>query len=88
MTLRNTRPSNEAGLGFLYAENDPIARVVAGWSPLALFVAIDVMMRVPILSPLCAALRITFTTLIAGIAAWTSYWHMVGRPRRSRRADA
>ncbi|WP_433615337.1 DUF2637 domain-containing protein [Dactylosporangium sp. CA-139114] len=62
----------------LHAEHDPIAQAVAGWSPLALFVAIEVMMRVPIQSAVRAGLRIVATASIAGIAAWTSYWHMVG----------
>lgn len=62
----------------LHAENDPIAQGVAAWSPLALFVAIEVMMRVPIRSALRAGLRIVATASIAAIAAWTSYWHMVG----------
>jgi hypothetical protein len=62
----------------LHAEHDPIARGVAGWSPVALFVAIEVMMRVPIRSRVRAGIRICATILIAGIAAWTSYWHMVG----------
>ncbi|MER7273511.1 hypothetical protein ABT369_03545 [Dactylosporangium sp. NPDC000244] len=62
----------------LHAEHDLIAQGVAGWSPLALFVAIEVMMRVPIRSMIRAGLRIVATASIAGIAAWTSYWHMVG----------
>ena len=62
----------------LHAEQDPIAQGVAAWSPVALFVAIEVMMRVPIRSRLRAGLRIAATAAIAGIAAWTSYWHMVG----------
>ncbi|MEV8515891.1 hypothetical protein [Dactylosporangium sp. NPDC051484] len=62
----------------LHAEHDPIAQGVAAWSPIALFVAIEVMMRVPIRSRLRAGLRIVATAAIAGIAAWTSYWHMVG----------
>ncbi|MEU0557472.1 DUF2637 domain-containing protein [Dactylosporangium sp. NPDC006015] len=62
----------------LHAEADPIAQGVAAWSPIALFVAIEVMMRVPIRSTLRAGLRIIATAAIAGIAAWTSYWHMVG----------
>ncbi|MEU1808396.1 DUF2637 domain-containing protein [Micromonospora aurantiaca (nom. illeg.)] len=62
----------------LHAEQDLIAQGVAGWSPLALFVAIEVMMRVPVHSKFRAGLRIVATASIAGIAAWTSYWHMVG----------
>lgn len=62
----------------LHAEHDPVAQGIAAWSPVALFVAIEVMMRVPIRSKLRAGLRIIATAAIAGIAAWTSYWHMVG----------
>jgi hypothetical protein len=62
----------------LHAEHDPVAQGIAAWSPVALFVAIEVMMRVPIRSKLRAGLRIIATAAIAGIAAWISYWHMVG----------
>jgi len=37
----------------------------------------DSRQRVPVHSRRLAALRLTATARIAGIAAWVSYWHMV-----------
>jgi hypothetical protein len=61
----------------LHAEPNPIARVIAGWPPVALLIALELVVRIPVARRL-GWLRIAATALIAGIAAWVSYWHMAG----------
>jgi len=43
---------------------------------LALLLTVELTSRIPMHRPLLATLRVTSTAVIAGIAAWVSYWHM------------
>jgi hypothetical protein len=51
---------------------------IAAWPPLALLLTIELVSRVPVHQRWRAIVRRAGTTAIAGIAAWVSYWHMVG----------
>jgi hypothetical protein len=62
----------------LHALPNPISQGIAAWPPCALIVTIELISRVPIARRLGAAVRLLATAGIAGIAAWVSYWHMVG----------
>src|SRR5688572_23691845 len=57
---------------------NPIAKAIAAWPPLALLLTVELISRVPVHRRSLAALRLIATAAIAGIAAWVSYWHMVG----------
>lgn len=60
----------------LHARDNVISQVISAWSPLALLLTIELISRVPVHRPALARLRWAATALIAGIAAWVSYWHM------------
>lgn len=60
----------------LHAHDNVVSRVISAWSPLALLITIELIARVPVYSRSLAAGRLAATALIAGIAAWVSYWHM------------
>lgn len=60
----------------LHAEGGFISQVIAAWSPLALLLTIELIARVPVHRRGLAAARWMATAVIAGIAAWVSYWHM------------
>jgi hypothetical protein len=62
----------------LHADPNPISQAIAAWAPLALLLAVELISRVPVHQRSHARLRIIATAGIAGIAAWVSYWHMVG----------
>ncbi|XVU24003.1 DUF2637 domain-containing protein [Actinoplanes sp. CA-054009] len=62
----------------LHALDNPISQAIAAWPPLALLLTVELISRVPVHRKLLAAARFIATALIAGIAAWVSYWHMVG----------
>lgn len=62
----------------LHAQPNIIAQCIAAWPPLALFVTVELVSRVPINRRALGVVRVLATTIIAGIAAWVSYWHMVG----------
>jgi len=62
----------------LHADDNPISQSIAAWPPLALLVTIEVVARVPIYQRGLALARLFATAVIAGIAAWVSYWHMAG----------
>lgn len=62
----------------LHAVDNPISQSIAAWPPLALLLTVELISRIPVHSRLLAATRILATATIAGIAAWVSYWHMVG----------
>jgi hypothetical protein len=66
----------------LHANPNPISQAIAAWAPLALLLAVELISRIPVDRKGRAWLRITATTVIAGIAAWVSYWHMVGVAHR------
>lgn len=60
----------------LHAHDNFISRAISAWSPLALLMTIELIARVPVHRMALAAARWAATALIAGIAAWVSYWHM------------
>ena len=61
----------------LHADPHPISQAIAAWPPLALLLTIELISRVPVHRRALAAVRLITTAIIAGIAAWVSYWHMV-----------
>ena len=71
------------GIGASLAANvlaaDPsiAGRVIAAWSPIALLLTVELLSRVPITPGWLSRMRVAAATVIAGIAAWVSYWHMV-----------
>jgi hypothetical protein len=62
----------------LHAVDNPISQSIAAWPPLALLLTVELISRIPVHSRALAVARIVATATIAGIAAWVSYWHMVG----------
>lgn len=62
----------------LHAADNPISQSIAAWAPLALLIAIELIARVPVRRGVLSFARLVATATIAGIAAWVSYWHMVG----------
>lgn len=62
----------------LHADPNGVSQVIAAWPPLALLVTVEIIARVPVHRPWLAVVRWAATAVIAGIAAWVSYWHMVG----------
>lgn len=71
------------GIGASLAANvlaaDPsiVGRVIAAWSPIALLLTVELLSRVPASPGWLSRLRVVAATVIAAIAAWVSYWHMV-----------
>lgn len=62
----------------LHANHNPISQTIAGWPSLAFLLTVELVSRIPVTRRLRAAIRISATAVIAGIAGWISYWHMVG----------
>jgi hypothetical protein len=62
----------------LHADTNPISQSIAAWPPLALLLTVELVSRVPVHRSLLLATRVLATVVIAGIAAWVSYWHMQG----------
>ncbi|MEV6487240.1 DUF2637 domain-containing protein [Actinoplanes sp. NPDC051633] len=62
----------------LHALPNLISQLIAAWPPLALLLTVELISRVPTHRRDLAALRLIATAIIAGIAAWVSYWHMAG----------
>ncbi|GAB3802203.1 hypothetical protein [Micromonospora zhanjiangensis] len=62
----------------LHARENPISQAIAAWPPLALLLTVELISRVPVHRRSLAFTRLAATATIAGIAAWVSYWHMVG----------
>ena len=62
----------------LHAQANPISQAIAAWPPLALLFTVELIARVPVHRRALAAARLLAATAIAGIAAFVSYWHMVG----------
>src|SRR4051812_16243166 len=62
----------------LHADPNPISQAIAAWPPLALLLTVELISRVPVHARPLAAVRLTATACIAGIAAWVSYIHMTG----------
>ncbi|MCT2280477.1 DUF2637 domain-containing protein [Micromonospora chalcea] len=62
----------------LHARPNLISQVIAAWPPLALLLTVELISRVPADRRSLAAARLIAAAVIAGIAAWVSYWHMAG----------
>lgn len=62
----------------LHAMPNPISQSIAAWPPLALLLTVELISRVPVHRRSLAFARLAATAIIAGIAAWVSYWHMAG----------
>ena len=60
----------------LHAQNTLISQIISGWPPLALLITVELVSRIPMHKPMLAVIRVLSTAVIAGIAAWVSYWHM------------
>jgi hypothetical protein len=60
----------------LHAQPNIISQTISAWPPLALLLTVELTSRIPMHRPLLATLRVASTAVIAGIAAWVSYWHM------------
>ncbi|MGW3807921.1 DUF2637 domain-containing protein [Micromonospora sp. NPDC005113] len=72
----------------LHARPNPVSQVISAWSPLALMLTVELISRVPTHKRLLAAVRMLAAAPIAGIAAWVSYWHMVGVAARYGETEA
>jgi hypothetical protein len=70
------------GANIAHAEPSVIGRLISGWSPVALALAVELVSRVPLTRSWRSVIRWTATAVIAGIAAWVSYWHMVSVAER------
>ncbi|WP_428962971.1 DUF2637 domain-containing protein [Micromonospora fluostatini] len=62
----------------LHAQPNPISQIIAAWPPLALWLTVELISRVPTHRRYLHYTRLAATAVISGIAAWVSYWHMVG----------
>jgi len=62
----------------LHALDNPISQAIAAWPPCALLLTVELISRVPVHRKSLAFCRLLATAIIAGIAAWVSYWHMAG----------
>jgi hypothetical protein len=60
----------------LHAQDSFVSQVISAWSPIALLITIELISRIPVHRRGLALARWAATALIAGIAAWVSYWHM------------
>ncbi|WP_258400604.1 DUF2637 domain-containing protein [Micromonospora saelicesensis] len=72
----------------LHARPNLISQVIAAWPPLALLLTVELISRVPADRRSLATARLIAAAGIAGIAAWVSYWHMVGVAARYGETDA
>ncbi|MEU8111532.1 DUF2637 domain-containing protein [Micromonospora sp. NPDC048947] len=72
----------------LHASDNVISQAISAWSPVALLLAVELISRVPARRGALSAVRLGATAVIAGIAAWVSYWHMVGVATRYGEADS
>lgn len=61
----------------LAAHPSVVGRIIAAWSPVALLLTVEMLVRVPVGTGWLSGLRVAWAGVIAGIAAWVSYWHMV-----------
>ncbi|MET7968756.1 DUF2637 domain-containing protein [Micromonospora sp. NPDC005305] len=72
----------------LHARPNPISQIIAAWPPLALLLTVELISRVPHHRRSLGAIRITATAVIAAIATWVSYSHLVGVAARYGETDA
>ena len=59
------------------SRGEPHCQTIAGWPSLAFLLTVELVSRIPVTRRLRAAVRISATAVIAGIAGYVSYWHMV-----------
>lgn len=62
----------------LHANDNLVSQVISAWPVVALYLTIEVIPRVPVHRRSLAVTRLLAAAVIAGIAAFVSYWHMVG----------
>nr|WP_221376891.1 DUF2637 domain-containing protein [Actinoplanes polyasparticus] len=62
----------------LHAADNAISQAISAWSPLALLLTVELISRIPAQRGVKSIVRLAAAAVIAGIAAWVSYWHMVG----------
>jgi hypothetical protein len=62
----------------LHAADNPISKAISAWSPLALLLTVELISSIPTRRGWMTVARLGATAVIAGIAAWVSYWHMAG----------
>ncbi|BCJ53399.1 hypothetical protein Asp14428_48740 [Actinoplanes sp. NBRC 14428] len=72
----------------LHAADNPVSQAISAWSPVSLLLAVELISRTPARRGGLSAVRLGATAVIAGIAAWVSYWHMVGVATRYGEADS
>lgn len=72
----------------LHASGGLISQVIAAWSPTALLLTIELISRVPVHHRGLAVARWLATALIAGIAAYVSYFHMAAVAARQGETGA
>lgn len=72
----------------LHAADNVISQAISAWSPVALLLAVELISRIPARRGALSAVRLGATAVIAGIAAWVSYWHMVSVATRYGEADS
>ena len=72
----------------LHAADNVISQAISAWSPVARLLAVELISRIPARRGGLSAVRLGATAVIAGIAAWVSYWHMVGVATRYGEADS
>lgn len=70
----------------LHAEPSVPARVISAWAPVALLITIELVARIPSGGWL-AGVRMAAAAVIAGVAAWVSYWHMAAVAARYGEGD-
>lgn len=66
----------------LHADPNPISKTIAAWPPIALLLAIELVTHVPVHRRAVTWGRRVATLVLAGIAAYVSYWHMAGVAER------
>ncbi|MET8311968.1 hypothetical protein [Micromonospora sp. NPDC005173] len=72
----------------LHAQSNPISQIIAAWPPLALLLTVELISRVPHHRRSLGAIRIIATAIIAAIATWVTYWHLVGVATRYGETEA
>ncbi|MEV0157703.1 DUF2637 domain-containing protein [Micromonospora sp. NPDC050686] len=72
----------------LHARPNPISQIIAAWPPLALLLTVELISRVPHHRRALGVIRIAATAVIAAIATWVSYWHLVGVAAHYGETDA
>ncbi|SIM48384.1 DUF2637 domain-containing protein [Micromonospora cremea] len=72
----------------LHARPNPISQIIAAWPPQALLLTVELISRVPHHRRSLGTIRIIATAIIAAIATWVSYWHLVGVATRYGETEA